>query len=340
MLADIRTLSRETGRHVGILQDLCGPKMRLGPIPDDLVECPLVTEFTWRLIVRPESARELTCSYRELPNDLKTGRDRTVRRRHRGDDRDRGRPERRAAEGDAPRDHCGLAAGAEPARLGPDGPVADREGFARSRLDRTARRRNSIRRLVVCARPPRTLLACAGNWQTRKCPAKVVVKIEKPQAVRHLEEIVAVTDGVMVARGDLGVEMDVSESRPSRNVSLRCATSPPPGHYRDADAQQHGVFQPADAGRSERCLQRGSGRHRRGRCSPGKVPSASIPRSSAHDAANLRGGRRALEGGWLPLVAGRPCVPGRLGKSADRGHGRRGLSGSHAARRSDDFGRH
>jgi pyruvate kinase len=36
-----------------------------------------------------------------------------------------------------------------------------------------------------------------------------VVKIEKPQAVQHLEEIVAATDCVMVARGDLGVEMDV-----------------------------------------------------------------------------------------------------------------------------------
>ena len=36
-----------------------------------------------------------------------------------------------------------------------------------------------------------------------------MVKIEKPQAVQHLEEIVAATDAVMVARGDLGVEMDV-----------------------------------------------------------------------------------------------------------------------------------
>jgi pyruvate kinase len=45
--------------------------------------------------------------------------------------------------------------------------------------------------------------------QARECPARVVVKIEKPQAVEHLEEIIAVTDCVMVARGDLGVEMDV-----------------------------------------------------------------------------------------------------------------------------------
>src|SRR5262249_59565688 len=41
VLADIRNLSRECGRHVAVLQDLCGPKMRLGPIPGDPVEWPL-----------------------------------------------------------------------------------------------------------------------------------------------------------------------------------------------------------------------------------------------------------------------------------------------------------
>jgi pyruvate kinase len=45
--------------------------------------------------------------------------------------------------------------------------------------------------------------------EARNCRARIVVKIEKPQAVRHLEAIVAATDAVMVARGDLGVEMDV-----------------------------------------------------------------------------------------------------------------------------------
>src|SRR5688500_6960084 len=35
VLADIRTLSRELDRHVAILQDLCGPKIRLGLIPGD-----------------------------------------------------------------------------------------------------------------------------------------------------------------------------------------------------------------------------------------------------------------------------------------------------------------
>lgn len=46
VLADIRTLSRDLGQHVAILQDLCGPKIRLGPIPGDVVRCPLGDEFT------------------------------------------------------------------------------------------------------------------------------------------------------------------------------------------------------------------------------------------------------------------------------------------------------
>jgi hypothetical protein len=36
-------MSREVGKHVAVLQDLCGPKMRHGAIPGDLVECPLVS---------------------------------------------------------------------------------------------------------------------------------------------------------------------------------------------------------------------------------------------------------------------------------------------------------
>jgi pyruvate kinase len=58
-------------------------------------------------------------------------------------------------------------------------------------------------------RSPDDVARLRHELKSRKCPARVVVKIEKPQAVMHLEEIVAATDCVMVARGDLGVEMEV-----------------------------------------------------------------------------------------------------------------------------------
>jgi pyruvate kinase len=52
----------------------------------------------------------------------------------------------------------------------------------------------------------------------------IISKLEKPQAVEHLEEILEATDGVMVARGDLGVEMP-PEKVPviQKHVIRRCA---------------------------------------------------------------------------------------------------------------------
>ncbi len=41
--------------------------------------------------------------------------------------------------------------------------------------------------------------------------AKVIAKVEKPEAIENIDEIIAATDGVMVARGDLGVEMPMEE---------------------------------------------------------------------------------------------------------------------------------
>src|SRR5262249_46138733 len=73
VLADIRKLGREAGRQVGVLQDLCGPKVRLGPIPGDLVECPAGQEFKLLADRASDDPHELTSTYRELPNDLKPG---------------------------------------------------------------------------------------------------------------------------------------------------------------------------------------------------------------------------------------------------------------------------
>lgn len=47
--------------------------------------------------------------------------------------------------------------------------------------------------------------------EVRNCSPLVIAKLERPQAVNNLEEIMAISDGVMVARGDLGVEMQPEE---------------------------------------------------------------------------------------------------------------------------------
>jgi pyruvate kinase len=207
ILADIRTLSRECGRHVAVLQDLCGPKMRLGPIPGDLVECPLGEEFTLAMDRSSDSPCELTCTYRELPNDLKPGE--TVL----------------FADGTVAMSVIEVASGRARLRVTLPGRLRSRQGLnlpgsdlaVKSLtekdlhdLDWTARQGSDVQFVGLSfVRGPEDVRWLRNELAARKCHARIVVKIEKPQAVRHLETIVGAADGVMVARGDLGVEVDV-----------------------------------------------------------------------------------------------------------------------------------
>jgi pyruvate kinase len=206
VVSDIRELSREMKRHVAVLQDLCGPKMRLEPFTGDVLECRLNDEFT--LVDVPTSvAGELTCSYRSLPNDLKPGE--TIL----------------FADGTVAMTVTKVTPGRAVMRVTLPGRLRSRQGLnlpgsnlAVSSLtekdlrdlDWTARHATDVDFVGLSfARSPEDVALLRRELQTRKCPARVVVKIEKPQAVERIEEIVAATDAVMVARGDLGVEMDV-----------------------------------------------------------------------------------------------------------------------------------
>jgi pyruvate kinase len=207
VLAAIRALSRESGHHVAVLQDLCGPKVRLGPIRGDVVACAPGDEFTLVSRATSDEAYELTCSYPDLADDLKPGE--TVL----------------FADGTVAMTVIDTSPSGARLKVTLPGRLRSRQGVNLpgselsvraltekdlQDLDWTARHAADVDFVGLSfVRHPEDVAGLRRELKARNCPARVVVKIEKPQAVQRIEEIVAATDAVMVARGDLGVEMDV-----------------------------------------------------------------------------------------------------------------------------------
>jgi pyruvate kinase len=211
VVARVRAASRELGCHVGILQDLCGPKMRLGSIPGDVIDCALGEEYT--LVSQASGARgELTCSYANLPDDLKIGEtvlfaDGTVAMEVVG--REPGRARLRVTLAGRLRSRQGVNL------PGSDLAVESLTDQDRRDLDWTARQSHDVDFVGLSfVRTAEDVQRLRGELQARQCRARIVAKIEKPQAVANLEDIVAAADAAMVARGDLGVEMDVHRVPP------------------------------------------------------------------------------------------------------------------------------
>ena len=108
----------------------------------------------------------------------------------------------------------------------------------------------------------------------------VIAKLEKPEAVANLEAIVLAFDGVMVARGDLGVELPLSRCRWSRSGRSCGSGECQAGHRRHPDARLDDRALPADPRRGVRRGERGLGRRRRGHAlgetSVGKYPFIAV----------------------------------------------------------------
>ena len=207
VLRAIRKVGEESGRSIAILQDLGGPKIRLGPIPGDAVDCRIGEAFSLVVDRTSEDPRQLTCTYRELPHDLKAGdvvlfADGAVAMRV-----------VESVGGTA-----GLSvtlAGRLKSRQGlnlPGAKLSVRALTDKDLLDLDWTARSGVEYVGLSfVRHSDDVTLLRRELEARGSRARIVAKIEKPEAVDRLDEIVARADAVMVARGDLGVEMDVAE---------------------------------------------------------------------------------------------------------------------------------
>ena len=205
-LSMIRQTSRELRRPIGVLVDLAGPKIRLGQLAGDAIACDLGAEFR---MVRGDRARgpgELVTSYPPLVDELHVGD--TVMLAD-------GTVAMKVVEKSADAARCQVVQG---------GTIRSRQGLNLPGVKLSAPSLNDDDRQNAAwaadngidfvglsfVRQPSDVRQLKDLLRSRKSAARVVAKIEKPEALDRLDAIVTEADCLMVARGDLGVEIDVA----------------------------------------------------------------------------------------------------------------------------------
>jgi len=201
--ASVRQGADEAGRGVGILVDLQGPKIRLGRFAAGPVLLEVGAEFIVTTEDVPGDASMVSTTYAGLPGDVHPGHRVLV---------DDGRITLEVTAIDGPRVVTRVIEG---------GRVSDNKGFnlpgvavsvpAMSEKDiddlRWALRIGADMIALSFVRSAADIKDVHRIMDEEGVHLPVLAKVEKPQAVDNLEEIVEAFDGVMVARGDLGVEL-------------------------------------------------------------------------------------------------------------------------------------
>ena len=201
----IRQVSVEMNQPLAILVDLAGPKIRLGEIIGDSVLCTRGAEFFF-IDGEPVEANELTSTYDPLLREISVGdlvmlADGTVSMRV--EEKRSGRARLRVVQQGTIRSRQGI--NLPDVRLSaPAISVEDHQHAiwaAKAGVDYIS---------LSFVRSPDEVRTLKDIIRSTGSKAGAIAKIEKREALLRLEEIIAEADGAMVARGDLGVEIDVA----------------------------------------------------------------------------------------------------------------------------------
>lgn len=198
----IRAISSEKKTCVTILQDLCGPKIRLGELPADGV----VLKVGDLCILASENhagSGVLPVQYENLEEDLKKG-DRIILAD--------GTMELKVESIEGKNVVCRVIRGGTAlSRKGVNMPSSSLSVVTFTEKDRRDLIFGLEKGVDVVAlsfvRSAADLVKIRSLLAKHKHAPLLIAKIEKPQAVSNIDEILPMVDGVMVARGDLGVEM-------------------------------------------------------------------------------------------------------------------------------------
>lgn len=207
----IRELNEETGLNVAILADLQGPKIRTNEMENngvELINGSIVTIGTEKIL---GTADRFSINYAKLPQDVQAGERILL---------DDGKLALEVVSTDGKSEFK--------AKVIHGGILSSKKGvnFPNTRISMPSLTEKDLIDLdfaleqnvdwigLSFVRSGRDIIELKHIIANKKCKAKVIAKIEKPEAIDDIDAIIKESDGLMVARGDLGVEI------PYQNVPI------------------------------------------------------------------------------------------------------------------------
>ena len=204
----IREINQEKNTHVSLLYDLQGPKIRIGMMRDNGVQLNEGDELELTITECVGDEKRIFIKYPSFIKDIKTGDAILI---------DDGKFELKVLSSNG--------IDAVKAKVIYGGKLSSKKGVNlpntritlpsltdKDKVDLEFALSNNIDWVGLSfVRSAKDIEALKSIIKYKNCPTRVIAKIEKPEAVADLDNIISATDGVMVARGDLGVEVPMEQ---------------------------------------------------------------------------------------------------------------------------------
>jgi pyruvate kinase len=200
---NLKTATKETGIETHVLQDLGGPKIRIGDFDEEHVVLVPGAEFILTTEKMKGNHTKVYINYPLLPTEAKAGDMIFL---------NDGKQKLQVKSIEANDVVCTVLVGGEmKGRRGvnlPDSDLSIKSVTDKDVHDLEFGITNNVDYMALSfVRHGSDITELRDILNARGCKAKIVAKIETPQAIAHIDEIIRLSDAIMVARGDLAVEV-------------------------------------------------------------------------------------------------------------------------------------
>jgi len=203
----IRSCSKQMDSYVAILMDLCGPKIRVGKFEDGSI----ILKRNAKVVIACSGGTGkqglIISQYKQLYNDVKKG-ERVLL--------DDGNMECRVEVIKGKNIHCKVVYGGELKNNKginlPDSRVSASSFTAKDKKDvQLAMQLKADFVALSFVRTAKDIEGLKAYMRRKNIELPIIAKIEKPEAVAHIDDIINSAYGIMIARGDLGIELPAEE---------------------------------------------------------------------------------------------------------------------------------